>query len=109
MGYTLDLLLKRSEGKAKGRVGLEGMEWEGRKIKGREREGKEDSQGRCPLKLRFWRRHCLSDSNSLLKHWPATVANQCSAGHFLRATCVSKWTPSGTMWTPSERVLVLIG
>lgn len=24
-------------------------------------------------------------------------------GHFLRATCVSKWTPSGTMWTPSER------
>jgi hypothetical protein len=27
------------------------------------------------------------------------------AGHFLRATCVSKWTPSGTMWTPSEKIL----
>jgi hypothetical protein len=27
------------------------------------------------------------------------------SGHFLRATCVSKWTPSGTMWTPSEKIL----
>jgi hypothetical protein len=58
-GYTRTTVLKEWEGKAKGRVGLEGMEGisngKERKIKGKERrigeerEGTEDSEGWCSL------------------------------------------------------------
>jgi hypothetical protein len=45
-GYTPDPRFKGEGGKAKGRVGLEGMEgreWEGKKDEG---EGKEEGEGR---------------------------------------------------------------
>jgi hypothetical protein len=59
LGYIPDArVLKESGGKAKGKMGLEGMEgreWEGKKDEGKGKEGKmewerrEDNEGWCPL------------------------------------------------------------